>query len=398
MTVIRKKQALCIASVASNLDNFNRSNTEILLELGYEVTLAANFQSDEDINSKEKTDAFAKEMRAQGVHIVHIDFSRSLKKIGMQIKSARQVRKLLKRKFDLIHCHSPICAAIVRAEAETYRIKYGTKVFYTAHGFHFYNGAPWINWLFFYPAEKMLSRFTDVLITLNREDCQRARKKFYAGKTVYIPGVGISIEKFRKSGAGAEDKRRELGLKKDDIMLLSVGELSIRKNHNAVMEALKRLNDNRLHYFIAGIGKLEDAYKKNAEQPGLRGHIHLLGYRTDIAQLCQAADLYIFPSIQEGLPVALMEAIACKTPVVCSGIRGNTDLVTDSDCLFDPLDISSVADCIRRKVRLKDRDEIAQGMQSAVLSSYERLLKYDLLTVKKRMDMLYRIEGAKMPA
>ena len=137
-----KKQALCIATVASMLDNFNRSNVDILLNMGYEVTLAANFHSREDINSQEKIYAFVKEMRAEGIHIVHIEFSRSIINACMHAKAVLQVKKLLKRQFDLIHCHSPICAVIVRLLACTYRKKYGTKVFYTAHGFHFYKGAP----------------------------------------------------------------------------------------------------------------------------------------------------------------------------------------------------------------------------------------------------------------
>ncbi len=192
----RKKKALCIASVASNLDNFNRSNVEILKNLGYEVTIAANFHTAEDINSREKLDAFAKDMEAQGAKVVQIDFSRNPAKLGMQIKSIRQVKELLKERFDLIHCHTPICAAIVRACAKKYRKQYGTKVLYTAHGFHFYKGAPLKNWLLYYPIEKWLSKYTDVLMVMNREDLDRAKRKFKAGKVVYVPGIGIDIERF----------------------------------------------------------------------------------------------------------------------------------------------------------------------------------------------------------
>ena len=221
------KEALCIASVASNLDNFNRNNVMILQSLGYEVTLAANFSSKEDINSQEKVDAFAKEMRAIDVRIINIDFSRSPLKVVYQIKSILQVRKLLARKFDLIHCHTPVCSVIVRILAQKYRKKIGTKVFYTAHGFHFFKGAPLKNWLVFYPIEKWMSRYTDVLITINKEDYRRASKKFHAKKTVYIPGVGIDTEKFSRnlySERKVTALRTELGLSSDEKMLLSVGD------------------------------------------------------------------------------------------------------------------------------------------------------------------------------
>lgn len=386
MTVIRKKQALCIASVASNLDNFNRSNTEILLELGYEVTLAANFQSDEDINSKEKTDAFAKEMRAQGVHIVHIDFSRSLRKIGMQIKSARQVRKLLKRKFDLIHCHSPICAAIVRAEAETYRIKYGTKVFYTAHGFHFFSGAPWMNWILFYPAEKLLSRFTDVLITINREDYKRAEKKFHAGKTVYMPGVGVRTEKYNKSCAGAEDKRRELGIKKDDILLLSVGELNKNKNHELAVRALAKLKNETyfpcIKYLICGKGNLKWYLIHLVRKLGLEQQVYLMGYRDDVAEIYKAADIFLFMSKREGLPVALMEAMASGLPSIVTKTRGNTDLVRDGiEGYVVGYKVNEAAKMM--KVMIEDERERMQYM------ARKRIMKFDRQIVSKKMRMLY---------
>lgn len=389
MAFINKKQALCISSVASMLDNFNRNNINILLNMGYEVTLAANFNTKEDINSQEKIQTFRKEMKLLGIHIVQIDFSRSIKKIGMQVKSVLQVKKLLKKQFDLIHCHSPICAAIVRMEAEKYRKKHSTKIIYTAHGFHFYTGAPILSWFLFYPVEKWLSRLTDVLITINKEDFKRAKKFFHAGKVAYIPGVGIDTQKFRKDSIDIEDKRKKLGLKKDDIMLLSVGELSTRKNHGIIMEALEKLNDNRLHYFIAGIGNLEQSYTEKISQLRSGKNIHLLGFRTDISELCQAADLYIFPSLQEGFPAALMEAISCMTPVICSNISGNTDLVTDYRCMFNPKDIFSVSECLKRITASNDRMKIAQIMESSVKSNHRALSEFNLTSVKKHMESLY---------
>lgn len=385
----KPKQALCIASVASNLDNFNRNNVDILQGLGYEVTLAANFHSKEDINSQEKINSFAKEMRAKGVHVVHIDFARSLKKIGMQIKSILQVKKLLERRFALIHCHSPICAAIVRAEANKYRKKCGTEVFYTAHGFHFFKGAPLKNWLIFYPAEKWMSRYTDVLITINHEDYNRAKKEFRARKIVYIPGIGVDTEKFRPCSADVSKTRRGIGLKKDDIMLVSVGQLSTGNNHKLVMEALGKMQDRRLHYFIAGIGSLEEEYRVMAINLGIADNIHFLGDRTDISDLCQAADLYIFPSLQEAASVELMEAISSKTPVICSNICGNVDLIQDESFLFNPKDIDSLLLCLKDKIGMGKRDGIKNCAQECVEKNYESLGNYDFGWVEALMEKFY---------
>lgn len=385
--VAHQKKALIIASVASMLDNFNRSNIDILLELGYDVTLAANFCTEEDINSQTKIDVFSNEMKAKGVRIVHIDFSRKIWNVNQQTKSIRQVRKLLENSFDLIHCHSPICATIVRAVAQRYRKQYGTKVIYTAHGFHFFKGARMRNWMIFYPIEKWMSHYTDILITINKEDYWRAKKYFSAKKTVYIPGVGINTEKFKIKDVDLERRRESFGLTSDDIMLLSVGELSDRKNQKIIIEALGQIKNTRLHYFIAGIGKLEDEYKRQARKFGIEENIHLLGYRTDISELCNIADVFVFPSKQEGLPMALMEAIACRTPVLCSNIRGNTDLVKNKDYLFRPDNKDEIVKCF---MRFDTRVQVRTMFQGVVEENYKNLIKRDLNTINKYMDAIYR--------
>lgn len=384
------KKALMIASVASMLDNFNRSNIDILLDIGYKVVIAGNFHTKEDINSQEKIDEFSKEMKAKGVKCVQIDFSRRVTNLFWQLKSIRQVKKLLTYKFDLIHCHSPICSAIVRLVAQKYRKKYGTKVIYTAHGFHFFKGAPLKNWILFYPIEKWASKYTDILITINHEDYHRARKKFKAVKTVYIPGVGVDTEKFNRGFVDINSKRRELGLKSDDFMLLSVGELSVRKNQKVVIEALGKIQDQHIHYFIAGIGEKEKEYKDLAGKLGLEDNVHLLGYRTDISELCQIADLFVFPSAQEGLPMALMEAIACKTPVLCSNIRGNTDLVKDKKYLFYPGDVGSLISCLDAIISAKDRDSIKRNAQPVVKRNFETLKKCDIKAIEAVMSKMYQ--------
>ena len=189
-----------------------------------------------------------------------------------------------------------------------------------------------MNWLVYYPVEKMLSRWTDVLITINHEDYARAKKKFRAGKTYYLPGIGIDLERFHVGAAQTiQQKRQELGLQPQDVFLLSVGELSDRKNHVVVIEAMKQLIQRhpQLRYFICGQGEKKQELQQLIRKYHLEDHVKLLGFRTDVAELCQAADVFVFPSKQEGLPVALMEAMACGVPVVCSRIRGNTDIVKD---------------------------------------------------------------------
>lgn len=355
------KKALFIASMGSMLDNFNRENIKIVQELGYDVTLAANFNSNEDSNSHSEIESFTKEMESKGCHIVQIDFCRSLSNVKQQTESVMQVRKLLKKGFDLVHCHSPICAAITRIEYEKYR-KQGGKLIYTAHGFHFYDGAPLKNWLLFDPIEKELSRFTDVLITINKEDFNRAKNHFFAKKTVYVPGVGVDVKKFSEvsSSTDRNKKREELGINDSDILLLSVGELNENKNHSVVIKALgelqksNKIGDNHFVYLIAGTGNEKEALEELAAKQMV--DLRLLGYRKDIGELLAAADLYILPSIREGLNVSLMEAMAAGKPCLAGKIRGNVDLIDSRKGgeLFNPEDVQAVVNAIATELSYRD--------------------------------------------
>ena len=259
-----------------------------------------------------------------------IPFERNPFKPG-NIKAYKELKKVIDEgQYDIIHCHTPVGAMLTRLAAQDAREK-GSKVFYTAHGFHFYKGAPLINWMAYYPVEKWLARKTDVLITINKEDYNRAKDKFKAGKVVYVPGVGIDINKFSKRIGNREEKRAELRLQDTDFVLLSVGELISRKNHTVVLEALAELKKagklSNIQYVICGCGVLEAELREKAVSLGISDHVHFLGYRNDVSEICNASDLFVFMSLQEGLPVALMEAMACGLPVICSDIRGNTDLV-----------------------------------------------------------------------
>ena len=374
------KKALCLASMASNLDNFNRGNVAELQKLGYEVTLASNFNTPEDINSKEKTEAFMKEMASIGVRTVQVDFSRSVRRFGMHRRAYKQVKELLKEGCDLIHCHTPVGAAIARLAARKLQKRGQLKVIYTAHGFHFFKGAPLLYWLLFYPIEKYLSKYTDVQITINKEDFERASKKFRAKKTVYVPGIGVDVEGLRRA-AGKESKRSELGIPSDAKLLISVGELSKRKNHLPVIEALNDLDNPDVYYVIVGMGALAEQLKAADKT----GRLILMGYRKDVPELIGAADLFVFPSLQEGLPVALMEAMAIGTPCICSRIRGNTDLMTDERLLFNPHSKDSIRKAIGHALSASE-----QEIRESVLKNETVVRECDKKIVAEKMREVYQ--------
>lgn len=320
------KKMLMVATVPSMIGQFNSDNLSILIDLGYELHVACNF-IDGGTWSDDFVKIFKHEMKSKNIPCHQIDFSRSPWNLSKIINSYRQMSQLQdKEQFDFIHCHAPVAATISRVVAH----KKNVKVIYTAHGFHFYKGAPLQNWVIFYPIEKVLSYWTDVLLTINKEDYMRAKKHFHPKKLVYIPGVGVDMKKFDKTLVGKEVNRKEftdfLNIPNDAFLLFSVGELNKNKNHSTVIRALKNL-DHNVHYLIAGIGELESELIHLASELGLEDRVHLLGYRNDIADILKLVDVFLLPSIREGLNVSLMEAMASGLPCICSDIRGNNDLI-----------------------------------------------------------------------
>ena len=328
--MIPPRKALLVTTVSGFIPQFEMSNVHILQSMGYEVHYATNYN----------TPAYGKDnQRLDGTGIIQhqIDFVRSPFNIH-NINVYRQLKQLMMREhFDLVHCHTPMGSVIARLAARA--TKTGP-VIYTAHGFHFYKGASYINWLFYYPIEKLLSFYTDQLICINKEDYKRAQKHFHAKNVNYIPGVGLDINKVQKS-INKRLKKQELGLPADKFILLSSGELIKRKNHETIIRTIQYYKKNNstipFHYIICGQGELEYYLKDLSENLGVSEHISFLGYRNDMMDIFQISDLFIFPSFQEGLPMALLEAMAYGLPVICSDIRGSRDLM--GKCAVEAIDM-----------------------------------------------------------
>lgn len=312
-------------------------------------------------------------------------FERSPFKKG-NLEAYRQLKALLDREhYDIIHCHTPMGSVITRLAAGSARNK-GTRVLYTAHGFHFYDGAPALNWLLYYPVEKFLSRWTDLLLTINGEDYRRAQT-FHAKRVELVNGVGIDLSRF--SEASPEQKaevRRELGLHSGDTFAITVGNVIPRKNQAALIRAVKALGDPNFHLFIAGDGPLEPELQALAKELEIEERIHLLGFRRDVFRLSSAADLFLFSSLQEGLSVSVMEAMACGLPIVASAIRGNTDLIDPGQggFLVQADDAEGFADAIRK---IQQEPQLREQMKRYNL---EKIQAYSIEAVTKQMARLYQ--------
>lgn len=375
------KKMLMVASVPSMIGQFNMNNISILLDLGYEVHVACNW-NDRSVWTQEKVDNLKNKLNDLKVKFYQIDFSRSIFDLKNHFESYKQILELTnKNKYNFIHCHTPIASVITRLVCKKSRIK----CIYTAHGFHFYKGAPLINWMIFYPIEKYLSKYTDILITINKEDYNRAKNNFKMKAIEYIPGVGVDIQKFQLDDFDRDSYRKQLGLDKNDFMILSVGELNANKNHEVVLNAIAKLNNSNIKYMIAGQGGLKQHLLDLAQNLSIENQLQLLGFRNDIAELDNCADLFILPSKREGLGLAAIEAMSTGLPIITSNVHGMNDYSINgiSGYSYKSNDINGFAKGIKKILENKNLNE--------KMSKYNRInsVKYDKKNVEKLMRSIY---------
>lgn len=346
------KKALILASVASMIDQFNMQNIRLLLDEGYHVDVIANFENGNTVTD-ERIAELKKQLSDMSVGVYHVPIPRSIFNIKGILSSLKEVKQTCNKKnYNLVHCHSPIGSVIARLAAKRIR-KNGCRVIYTAHGFHFFKGASLKNWVVFYPIEKICSRWTDTLITINKEDFAFSQKEMKSKCIEYIPGIGVDTSKFVLNDFDKTAKRNSLGLSEKSVVLFSVGELNQNKNQEVIIKALEKINNNDIHYVIAGRGDKAEYLTKLAKEKGV--NLHLLGYRTDIPELFNMSDMFVFPSFREGLSVSLMEAMASGLPCVVSKIRGNVDLIDEKGgYLCNPADVDAFAAGIEELVKNKE--------------------------------------------
>lgn len=371
------QKVLFVATVASHINSFHIPYLKMFKENGYKTFVAANW----NLNHKDKIE-FCDEF-------IQIPLKRTPYSLK-NIRAILELKKIIdKEKFDIIHCHTPMGSVVTRLAAKSARKKYGIRVIYTAHGFHFFKGAPLKNWILFYPIEWLLSKYTDTIITMNKEDFDIAKKKFHnrCSDIRYVPGVGIDLNKFdfNLSNIKKQNLRKKFELHEDEFVFLSVGELSKRKNHEVIIRALAKIQNPTIKYLIVGKGNLKGYLENLSKKLKVENQVVFCGYRTDIKDLLCAVDAFAFPSKQEGLPVALMEAMATGLPIVGSNIRGNVDLIKNGygGFLYKYNDVEGFA-CGMNKIMSTKSDDMK-------IINKKNIKNYDINVLKEKMKEIYNI-------
>lgn len=394
------KRALLVTRVSGFIPQHEMNNVKILQEMGYEVHYATNLNV--VVYGRDNS-------RLEGTGIIthQIDFERSPFSLSTKKALGQLEHLMMKIPFDLIHCHMPMSGALARQAAQNVRRKTGRKVpvLYTAHGFHFCAGAPWKDWIY-YPIERYMARYTDCLITMNQEDYRRACRFPVRGSVKKINGVGIRLERFEKYQKenweapqraevpeGEEDIRKKYGIPADYRIAVSVGELSERKNHIMMIEAMAQAADVNLVYLICGDGEKKEAICRRALELGLEKQVILTGYVDNVPALLQQCDVFLFPSTREGLPVAVMEAMAVGLPVIASDIRGNRDLIKQGrgGCLVKGFESFDYARRLRWMFLEKADGSVTKQERRREMGLWnrKRIQKFTLATVEKQMRAIY---------
>ena len=373
------KKALLTASVQYHFNLFHFPLIDILHESGYEVEIAAR-----DVMGGDYHRQLVK--KTEKIH--EIPFERS--PFSPKNKEAyAQLKKVIEENsYDIINCNTPVASILTRFAARKCR-KRGTKVVYTAHGLHFYKGASKLNWLIFYPIEKIIGTlFTDCIITICDEDEANAKKYKLCQKIKRIHGVGADGEKFTPVDSATKLKlREEYGYGAEDKLCLCTGELNVNKNQRLFISAmpyiLKACPDFRLMF--AGIGEEENNLRELVKQLGVEENAVFLGYRTDIEKLIQLSDFVASASYREGLPVNIIEGMLCAKPAVVSHNRGHNELVAENESGFFA-DLKSPEATAQAFIKLCSDSELCEKMGKA---AFERSEKYSCKSVEKELREIY---------
>ena len=365
------KKVLFTATVDSHIELFHIPFLKFFKEEGYEVHVATN--GDNKIPYCDKK--------------IKISFERSPFKFN-NLKAIRKLRKVInEEKYDIIHTHTPMGSVVTRLAAKEAR-KNGTRVIYTAHGLHFYKGAPIINWLLFYPVEKYLSKYTDTFILINKEDYELVKNKFKCKDVNYVPGVGIDENKFnfKMTDIDKHNLRESLGLKDTDFVMIYPAELNKNKNQLLLIMAMEDLvkSNYSIHLLLPGKDSYNGYYHNLVKEKKLNNNVHFLGFRKDIPKLLTVSDIAVASSKREGLPVNIMEAMYVGLPVIATDCRGQRDLVKNNinGYLIPQDDENRFVYCINQLLKKDVYDRFRNNNQ-------EEIKKYLLDNILKEMKRIY---------
>ena len=364
------KKVLYVTTVSRTINAFLMPHINMLLDNGYEVHCACSIDKPVD-----------KELQRRGVKIFELPFSRNPLGIG-NIKAFIKLEELQRiNNYDIVHVHTPIAAIYGRLLKLSFP---NLRTIYTAHGYHFLKGGSKLGWILYYPIEKIMAKFTDVIININKEDYEITKERLKPKKCYLLNGVGLDLREYKKlSSKEIQEKRKEFGLNDKDFVVLMIAEINKNKNHIQLINAMDILKDKypNIKVLCIGDGTLKESVEKQINLKNLQNNIFMLGYRLDVNKLINISDIGILLSYREGLPRNIMEFMACGRKVIATDIRGCRDLVCNDNVgtLVNVEDYEGTARAIEKYYILNDKSfEVS-----------EEIKKYDIENVNRELLKIY---------
>lgn len=364
------KKVLYVTTVSRTINAFLIPHINMLLDNGYEVHCACSIDKPVD-----------KELQRRGVKIFEVPFSRNPLGIG-NIKAFIKLEELQRiNDYDIVHVHTPIAAIYGRLLKLNFP---SLRIIYTAHGYHFLKGGSKLGWILYYPIEKIMAKFTDVTININKEDYEITKEKLKHKKCYLLNGVGLDLDKYKKlSSKEIQEKRKEFGIKDKDFVVLMIAEINKNKNHIQLINAMDILKDKypNIKVLCIGDGTLKESLEKQIILRNLQNNIFMLGYRLDVNKLINISDIGILLSHREGLPRNIMEFMACGRKVIATDIRGCRDIV----CNYN----------VGTLVKVGDYEETARAIEKYYILNNksfevsEEIKKYDIETINSELLKIY---------
>lgn len=364
------KKVLYVTTVSRTINAFLIPHINMLLDNGYEVHCACSIDKPVD-----------KELQRRGVKIFEVPFSRN--PLGIRnIKAFIKLEELQRiNDYDIVHVHTPIAAIYGRLLKLNFP---SLRIIYTAHGYHFLKGGSKLGWIIYYPIEKIMAKFTDVTININKEDYEITKEKLKHKKCYLLNGVGLDLDKYKKlSSKEIQEKRKEFGIKDKDFVVLMIAEINKNKNHIQLINAMDILKDKypNIKVLCIGDGTLKESLEKQIILRNLQNNIFMLGYRLDVNKLINISDIGILLSHREGLPRNIMEFMACGRKVIATDIRGCRDIV----CNYN----------VGTLVKVGDYEETARAIEKYYILNNksfevsEEIKKYDIETINSELLKIY---------
>ncbi|MCI7767169.1 MAG: glycosyltransferase family 4 protein [Oscillospiraceae bacterium] len=371
-----EKKVLFVASVVKkHINQFHLTYLKWFKDRGYEVHVCArnDFEAGEDCYIPYCDKLF------------ELPFSRSpfsLSNISVYFK----LKKIIDEGgYELVHCHTPVAAVISRLASAGQRKK-GMKLIYTAHGFHFFKGAPPVSRIY-YAVEKCLAPLTDAIITINREDYEAAKRicEKCSCDSYLVHGVGVDTVRIANTSVDFPALRRRLGIPENAFVIMTTVEINRNKNIATALKAFKKVCNSNMYYLVCGSGDMKEHCEKLAAELEISDNVVFAGYRYDVFELLHIADVFLFPSYREGLGIAAIEAMSAGLPVIASDIRGVTEYAVNgkNSMLFPPDDIDGFAGAIKL---LYDDKELRERLGAEAAQS---VYKFDIRNSVKAMSEIY---------